>query len=58
MSPATAIVTSKGQVTIPESIRDALGLVERSQLRFVPEGESVRVVPIGVRSLAELAGWC
>lgn len=59
MSEATvtaATVTSKGQVTIPKAIRDALGIVAQSRLLFVLEGDSVRVVPIGGRSLAELAG--
>jgi len=53
---ATATVTSKGQVTIPKAIREALGIHEKSRLLFVIEGDSVRVVPIGRRSLAELAG--
>jgi len=53
---ATATVTSKGQVTIPKAIREALGIQEKSRLLFVIEGDSVRVAPIGRRSLAELAG--
>jgi AbrB family looped-hinge helix DNA binding protein len=32
--PAVATLTSKGQLTIPKSIRDALGLHEGDQVRF------------------------
>jgi AbrB family looped-hinge helix DNA binding protein len=56
MTIATATVTSKGQVTIPKAIRTALGIEESSRLMFVLEGESVRVVPLGRRTLTELAG--
>lgn len=56
MTTATATVTSKGQVTIPKAIREALGIGERSQLMFLLEGDSARLVPIGSRSLTELAG--
>jgi AbrB family looped-hinge helix DNA binding protein len=52
----TATVTSKGQVTIPKQIREALGLAEHSRLLFVLEGETARLVPLGGRSLTELAG--
>ncbi len=56
MTTAMATVTSKGQITIPKAIRDALGIGERSRLVFVIEGNSARLVPIGGRSLTELAG--
>jgi AbrB family looped-hinge helix DNA binding protein len=56
MSGATATVTSKGQVTIPKKIREALAIREHTQLLFVLEGDSARVMPVGVRTLAELAG--
>jgi hypothetical protein len=49
-------VTSKGQVTIPLSIRLALGIEAKSRILFVLEGDSARVVPIGGRSLADLDG--
>jgi AbrB family looped-hinge helix DNA binding protein len=32
--PAVATLTSKGQLTIPKIIRDALGLHEGDQVRF------------------------
>lgn len=56
MTTVTATVTSKGQVTIPKLIRVALGIGESSRLMFVLEGDSARIVPIGGRSLTELAG--
>jgi len=38
-------VTSKGQVTIPASIRKALGLKPRDKVAFRLEDRSVRIVP-------------
>ena len=34
-------VTSKGQVTIPQEIREALGIVPMSEVEFVREGKRV-----------------
>ena len=34
-------ITSKGQVTIPREIRDALGIVPSSEVEFVREGNRV-----------------
>ena len=34
-------VTSKGQVTIPQDIREALGIVPMSEVEFVREGQRV-----------------
>ena len=34
-------ITSKGQVTIPRDIRDALGIVPSSEVEFVREGNRV-----------------
>jgi antitoxin PrlF len=56
MTSVTATVTSKGQITIPKAIREALGIGERTELLFVLEGDSARLVPIGGRSLVELGG--
>jgi AbrB family looped-hinge helix DNA binding protein len=36
-------ITSKGQVTIPQEIRDRLGLLPYSEVEFEVEGDSVRV---------------
>lgn len=34
-------ITSKGQVTIPQDIREALGIVPSSEIEFVREGNRV-----------------
>lgn len=36
-------VTSKGQVTIPKTIRDEFGLLPGTEVEFVKEGGEVRV---------------
>jgi AbrB family looped-hinge helix DNA binding protein len=36
-------VTSKGQVTIPQEIREKLGLLANSEVEFVVEGDAVRI---------------
>jgi antitoxin PrlF len=38
-----ATVTSKGQITIPKRVRDALGIRAGTELEFQVEGESVRM---------------
>jgi antitoxin PrlF len=47
-------VTTKGQVTIPKSVRDALGIEEKDQLLFVVEGERALLIPIHKQRLDEL----
>ncbi len=37
-------ITSKGQVTIPKEIREKLGLLPHTEVDFVLEGNSVRLV--------------
>ncbi len=37
-------ITSKGQVTIPVDIRERLGLLPDTEVDFVVEGDSVRIV--------------
>lgn len=37
-------ITSKGQVTIPQEYRDRLGFVPGSEVTFIPEGNTLRVV--------------
>lgn len=37
-------ITSKGQVTIPQEIREELGLHPETEVDFVVEGSAVRIV--------------
>ncbi len=36
-------ITSKGQVTIPQQIREKLGLLPATEVEFVIEGTAVRI---------------
>jgi AbrB family looped-hinge helix DNA binding protein len=36
-------ITSKGQVTIPQEIRERLGLLPHSEVEFEIDGDSVRI---------------
>ena len=56
MSNNVAKVTSKGQVTIPKSIRDKLRISEQDRLLFSVEGETLLVTPLRRRPLEELRG--
>jgi AbrB family looped-hinge helix DNA binding protein len=47
-------VTSKGQVTIPKTIRDWLNIRTNDRVEFVREGNRVILVP--VRTLKDLRG--
>lgn len=42
----TATVTSKGQITIPQSVRTALGLHVGTKVDFVPIADGFKVVPL------------
>ncbi|MFY9345112.1 MAG: AbrB/MazE/SpoVT family DNA-binding domain-containing protein [Planctomycetota bacterium] len=37
-------ITSKGQVTIPQEIREQLGLLPDTEVDFVVDGKGVRIV--------------
>jgi AbrB family looped-hinge helix DNA binding protein len=37
-------ITSKGQVTIPIEIRERLGLLPHTEVRFVIEGNAVKIL--------------
>jgi len=37
-------ITSRGQVTIPRKIREKLGLLPETEVEFVIEGRSVKIV--------------
>lgn len=49
-------ISSKGQITIPVSIRNLLGVTEGDQLRFIYEDGVVTVEPIKLLSADELFG--
>jgi len=38
-------LTSKGQVTIPQEIRERLGLMPRTEVEFEVDGDAVRIRP-------------
>jgi AbrB family looped-hinge helix DNA binding protein len=42
-------ITSKGQVTIPQHVREELGLLPHTEVDFVIEGASVRLVRVAPR---------
>jgi AbrB family looped-hinge helix DNA binding protein len=51
---AVATLTSKGQVTVPKAVRDALGLAEGDQIVFRVEGN--RAIVARVADFLDLAG--
>ena len=40
-------ITSKGQVTIPQPIREAAGFLPNTEVEFVLDGTAVRIVKAG-----------
>jgi AbrB family looped-hinge helix DNA binding protein len=40
-------LTSKGQVTIPQSIREKLGLLPDTEVEFTLDGDGVRITKAG-----------
>jgi AbrB family looped-hinge helix DNA binding protein len=40
-------ITSKGQVTIPQDIRNRFGFIPETEVEFRVEGNAVRLVKIG-----------
>lgn len=53
---STATVTTKGQVTIPKSIRDALGVEAGDRLEFLVRPDGVVELFARTRDLMSLAG--
>ena len=49
-------VTSKGQITIPKDVRQALGLKAHDQAVFTVEGNRAILIPVRKRSIMELHG--
>jgi antitoxin PrlF len=53
---AASILTSKGQVTIPKSVRDALGIDAGDRIEFVEVEKGQFAVIAATRSVQELNG--
>lgn len=53
---ATATLTSKGQITIPSQVREALGLEMGDRLEFVEQGKGQFAIVAATRSVHELKG--
>ena len=47
-------ITSKGRTTIPKSVREAMGVKPGDRVRYLVQGDEVRIKP--VRPLARLFG--
>lgn len=51
-----ATVTSKGQVTIPQAIRDKAGIVAGSLLDFQLKNENTLIVHFSIHDISDLKG--
>lgn len=51
-----ATVTSKGQLTIPASVRQAMGVTAGDKLRFAPAGGGFVVTPVKRGNIMDLDG--
>jgi AbrB family looped-hinge helix DNA binding protein len=51
-----ATITSKGQITIPKEVRQALQVKENDQLLFTIEGDRAVVTPLRRRPLTSFRG--
>ena len=53
---ATATLTSKGQITIPSQVRNAMGLEAGDRVEFVEQGKGQFAIVAATRSVQELKG--
>ena len=53
---ATAIVTSKGQITIPKRVRDGLGIETGDRVEFVEQERGVYKVVAATKDVRHLKG--
>ncbi|HXN15267.1 MAG TPA: AbrB/MazE/SpoVT family DNA-binding domain-containing protein [Usitatibacter sp.] len=53
---ATATLTSKGQITIPKTVCEGLGVDAGDRIEFVESGGGVYTVVAATRDLQELKG--
>lgn len=56
MGITISTITTKGQITIPKDIRDALDLKPQDQVGFVLEEGRALLIPMHRRSLSALRG--
>ena len=52
----TAVVTSKGQITIPKAVREALGVETGDRVEFVETAKGVFEVVAASKDVRELKG--
>lgn len=52
----TATLTSKGQITVPQAVRRALGLHAGTKVDFVPVADGFKVVPLHSSEASTLKG--
>jgi len=53
---ATATITSKGQITLPREVREALGVGTGARVEFVAEPDGVYRVIAATRDIKQLKG--
>ena len=53
---STAVVTSKGQITIPKPVRDGLGVETGDRVEFVEFEKGVYTVVAATRDIRDLKG--
>jgi len=53
---ATAVITSKGQITIPKSVRERLGVDAGDRVEFVETENGIFTVIAATRDVKELKG--
>lgn len=53
---ASAVITSKGQITIPKSVRERLGVDAGDRVEFVEAGNGVFTVIAATKDVKELKG--
>jgi len=49
-------VTSKGQITIPSTVRRRLNITTHTKLQFIPQSDGFVVIPAAEGAFKELAG--
>jgi AbrB family looped-hinge helix DNA binding protein len=53
---ATATITSKGQITIPKEVREALGVEAGDRVEFVAQAPGAYIVVAATRDVRHLKG--